>query len=136
MQISNEIIKVFEYMGEKLGIALDWTSESILPYIQDLCDRYIIYCIVINILWFIIGLIITYCGSKFFTYTKIHKEFGCVFSYKEDNEIARGLLYIVSVFILFVGINITFMQVFDLVECATIPEKIIYDFITSEMNNL
>ena len=136
MQISNEIIKVFEYMSGKLGIALDWTSESILPYIQDLCDRYVIYCTVMNIITLIVGAIVTYYSAKFFTYIRTNKNFGCVFRYSDDDTISRIVLYCISIIAFIVGLDIIVIQVFDLVECATIPEKIIYEFITSEINKL
>ena len=38
--MSQEIIKVLEYLGEKLGIAIDWTTENVLPYAEQLFKRY------------------------------------------------------------------------------------------------
>ena len=32
--MSNEIIKVLDALSDKLGIAVDWTSENVLPYLQ------------------------------------------------------------------------------------------------------
>ena len=37
--MSEEIIKVLEYLGEKLGVAVDWTSENIVPYAEELFKR-------------------------------------------------------------------------------------------------
>lgn len=37
--MSDEIIKIFDALGEKLGVAIDWSQENIYPYIQDLCQR-------------------------------------------------------------------------------------------------
>ena len=39
--MSQEIIKVLEYLGEKLGIAIDWTTENVLPYAEQLFKRYV-----------------------------------------------------------------------------------------------
>ncbi len=44
--MSQEIIKVLEYLGEKLGIAIDWTTENVLPYAEQLFKRYASYKIV------------------------------------------------------------------------------------------
>ena len=33
MKVSNQIIEVLEYLCQKFGIVIDWTSESILPYL-------------------------------------------------------------------------------------------------------
>lgn len=41
MQMSEQIIQVLDYLGKKLGLTIDWTSENVLPYVQTLCDKYI-----------------------------------------------------------------------------------------------
>ena len=54
--MSEEIIKVFDYIGDKLGIAIDYTKENITPYLTDLWNRYISYEIwfhIINIVIFL-----------------------------------------------------------------------------------
>lgn len=44
--MSEELIKVFDYFGEKFGIIIDWTSENALPYVHDLLHRIVAYNIV------------------------------------------------------------------------------------------
>ena len=39
--MSEEIIKVLDNLGQKFGIAIDWTSQNVLPYLQDLMNRFI-----------------------------------------------------------------------------------------------
>ena len=41
MTVSSEIIEVLDYLGEKFGIAIDWTSNNVLPYLQALVDKFI-----------------------------------------------------------------------------------------------
>lgn len=43
-----EIIKVLDYISEKLGIAVDWTTENVLPYAKDVIGDYVTYEIVSN----------------------------------------------------------------------------------------
>ena len=57
--ISDEIIKVLDNLAQKFGIAIDWTSEKVMPYLQNLFDRYINYDIFINILEMSILLVLT-----------------------------------------------------------------------------
>ena len=57
--MNEETIKVFDYIGDKLGIAIDYTQENIQPYLEDLWHRFITYEIVINSLQFIGSFIIT-----------------------------------------------------------------------------
>lgn len=55
--MSQEIIAVLEYISEKLGIVIDWTSETIWPQVMDVLGRYRILQIVVNGIWFVIALI-------------------------------------------------------------------------------
>lgn len=43
MTISKEIINVLDYLGKQFGIAIDWTSENVMPYLEELCGRFIEY---------------------------------------------------------------------------------------------
>ena len=43
MQISDEIIKVLEYLCTKIGLTIDWTSSNVLPYVYKVGDRNIYY---------------------------------------------------------------------------------------------
>ena len=51
MTVSGEIIKVLDDLCRRFGIAVDWTSENVLPYLQDLCSRYIQYEVFTSIAW-------------------------------------------------------------------------------------
>ena len=55
--MSQEIINMLEYIGGKLGIALDWSSENIWPQVLDILGRYRILQIVISSIWLVIALI-------------------------------------------------------------------------------
>ena len=58
MQVSDQIIEVLDYIGNKLGFTIDWTSENVLPYVQTLCDKYIRFEIATSVIWLIIGIIL------------------------------------------------------------------------------
>ena len=38
--MSQEIINVLDYLGEQLGIAIDWTAENVWPQVMDILGRY------------------------------------------------------------------------------------------------
>lgn len=38
--MSQEIINVLNYLGEQLGIAIDWTAENVWPQVMDILGRY------------------------------------------------------------------------------------------------
>ena len=76
--MSEEIIKVLDYLGEKFGVAIDWTQENILPYLQDLLSRFAGYRIICSIFWIvaaIVGCFLTvYFGKKMVASFKTAKE--------------------------------------------------------------
>lgn len=39
--MSEEIIKILDALADKFGIAIDWTSSNVLPYLQQLCTKYV-----------------------------------------------------------------------------------------------
>ncbi len=39
--MSDEIIKVLDSLSEKFGMTIDWTSQNVMPYLQDLMNRFI-----------------------------------------------------------------------------------------------
>lgn len=41
MKVSEQIIEVLEYLGEKFGVAIDWSSDNVLPMVKELCAKYI-----------------------------------------------------------------------------------------------
>lgn len=43
MELTNQTIAAIDHLCSKFGIAIDWSAENVLPYLQDLYDRYIRY---------------------------------------------------------------------------------------------
>ena len=39
--MSEEIIKVLDELGKRFGIALDWSNQNIMPYLQELLKSFI-----------------------------------------------------------------------------------------------
>lgn len=58
MTVSNQIIETLEYLFEKFGIAVDWSTETVLPAVQALMERYAKYQIVRSCIWIAICLLI------------------------------------------------------------------------------
>lgn len=144
--MSEEIIKVFDYIGEKLGIAIDYTQENIQPYLEDLWYRFITYEIVVHSIWVLIGLVgIVICSYLIIRYFKAGK--------KLANDIVDPLYYMVEkhsyypheeyvtyrdsgMFLLIAAVSIavilipiTIWQISDLIELLIIPEKIVLQLI-------
>lgn len=54
MKISAQVIEVLEYLGEKFGIAIDWTQENIMPYAEQLLGKYVQWEIATSWMWIIV----------------------------------------------------------------------------------
>lgn len=134
--MSEQIISVLDAICEKLGVAIDWTQENILPYAQTLCEKYIRYEIVTSIVWCLLFLtltIISLIAAKGF-----HKQamaLSC--PYDEDyciSWVAWTAWSLTGIFAI-ITIIVTCVQVFDIVTCVTFPEKILIEFASSIMKN-
>ena len=56
MTFSEQFKDIFNMLCEKIGVAIDWTQENIVPYVMELCKRFVILNIVEEALWFISGI--------------------------------------------------------------------------------
>lgn len=41
MEIANNIISVLEFIFQKLGIAFDWTVDTVTPYLEEALVRFV-----------------------------------------------------------------------------------------------
>lgn len=148
--MSEEIIKVFDYIGDKLGIAIDYTQENIQPYLEDLWHRFITYEIVVHSIWTLISLVgIIICSYLIVRYFKAGR--------KLANDIVDPLYYKTEkhsyspyeeyityrdsgIFLLVAAISVAVIltpimicQISDLIELLIIPEKFILQLIKTTM---
>ena len=60
--MDKELCNVIDKIAEKIGIAIDWSSENVMPYIQDVMQRYRTKSIVENVIIMAVSsIIITIC---------------------------------------------------------------------------
>lgn len=131
MKFSEEIISVFDYLGQKMGVAIDWTSSSVMPYLQELFSKYISWEIATSTIWLIIGVILLIASMICYRYFKpAYKK------YTEDWTVdycwaifAFGLCFLI------LGVTMIGFQIFDIVKCKFIPELQIYEYVTNLMSN-
>ncbi len=141
--MSNEIIKVLDSLGEKLGIAIDWTAENVQPYLKDLMERFIDYKMIINIIGVVISLLIIFLLAVIFKRTVIKS-----YKYCKENEKSIGIwdyyngeiriefeavifMIIVSIFTLLPSLIALFINTTGIIENICLPEKVLIDYITN-----
>lgn len=61
--MSAQIIEVLNDICEKFGIAVDWTSKNIQPYLKELMTKCINYKLATDIVWLVVGIILFIIGG-------------------------------------------------------------------------
>ena len=115
--MSDEVIKILDALTERLGLAIDWSSSNVLPYFQQLCNKYIKYEIATSIIWIVIGIVLLLGGRYLFKKRK----------YINDMFFGANELIITEVIIMvLLGSLMIVTQTFDIATCITFPEKMIF----------
>ena len=126
MTFSNEVIAIINDLCTKFGIAIDWTAENVVPYIQDLGSRFVAYTMTMAIVSLSIKFIFLFIGL-YIIYKSI--KWG-----KEDDESVCPIM--LGIF----GFGMTFFSLISLIcvgstniqtiiACIYIPESIIIEYI-------
>ncbi len=55
--VPDEIIKVLDNLCEKFGLAIDWSDQNILPYVQELIQRIANLQLTYGVIWLIVGIV-------------------------------------------------------------------------------
>lgn len=116
MQVSDQIIAVLNDLCAKFGMAIDWSSENIVPYVSQLCERYIRYEIATSAAWMVV---IAVLPAILLVIAKKSDD--------SDIYVPCRIIGCVMALVAFVTISV---QAFDIIECLTIPEKTIFEYIT------
>lgn len=142
--MGNEVIKVLDHLCDKFGIAIDWTSANVMPYLQDLMSRIvkygiyqnvsdIIYCL---ILLSIIALITRKLYKASYKYASI---------YDETNEYddKSNAMFFTTAFMISLAITVITSiivlcsikaSVDKIIELSTVPEKYVIEMIQEQID--
>lgn len=128
MNVSEQIIEVIDSLCEKFGIAIDWTADNVIPYIETLCTKFINYEIYTSIFW-ICFMVALSCllwiigGAAGRKAKKLEWDDDYVVTY------VAVIGYIAAGIITFATVIVIGCQIYDIVVAKTFPEKTIYDYI-------
>lgn len=122
MTVSEEIIKVLDALCSKFGIVIDWSAENVIPFLTQLCGRFVTYEIATSVLWIGLGVVIGIAGYLFLSK---HPRIGVWRYGTEDEDRTTRYMYITFISAI-VGLFL-FVQLHDIVMCVTFPEKFIID---------
>lgn len=138
MTVSDQIISIIKELANQFGIAIDWTAENVLPYIQKLCEKFIKYEIATSILWIIIPIVLVVIMIPITI--KLHKgamaleKKNSVYDKAYDGDYAITFFaamswILLATFCVWAVIGLI-VQSIDIATALTFPEKIIFDTIS------
>lgn len=125
MTVSDEIIKVLDYLCEKIGIAIDWTNDNVLVYLEELCGKYINYEIATSAFYLVKGII--FLVIAFFIFKFVRN------LWKKDADedlLIIGTIFggIAGIFLVVGGITSISGEIIDIITCLTLPEKMLIEY--------
>lgn len=130
--VSNQIIEVLNEICNKFGLAIDWTSKNVQPYLQELIAKCVAYKFATSIMWLIFGIIVCTIGGVLAKMAvgnwKKYKEEGSF----SDRDIC-AIQCIASGILLILGIVMVVCNITTMIACKTFPEKVVLDMITQYM---
>ena len=136
MAVSEQIIQVIDALCAKFGLAIDWTSENVIPYLTTLCGKLVSYEIWTSVFWIVLMTVLTIASiiatKKFAPIFKNGIEEQdwdeCGWSVASFFAIAGlAALYITTIYV--IGTQIT-----DIIKCTTFPEMYIFEYVQIIIN--
>ena len=128
MNFSEQTISILDYICNKFGVVIDWTSDNVWPMVEMLAGKYIKWEIASSILWiilFFISIIICTIGIKLII--KHIKNS----SYVDEMWVAFCVFISLGIFGLACGIAV---QAFDIARCIVFPELEIFEYLKETLN--
>lgn len=113
--------QTLQELAKQFGLALDWSNNNVIPYLQDLAQRVITYEFRSSIFWIVIGAIFILIGIVI-----------VILEIRSGVDDVIGFTVFVAVFLWFAGIWIVGAQINDIILCGTLPEKILLRYIQTK----
>lgn len=130
--MSEEIIKVLDDLGNRFGIAIDWSSQNVIPYLQELMRRFISMRNVQAIIQIVISLVIISVSVlliiKSIRFLNKQDKNSCEY---DDLEEACTLLEIILVIVIIIALIVLVCNTFGLIQNVYTPEMTVIDYITT-----
>jgi len=131
--MDNKVIEVLDYVGEKLGIAIDWTSENVMPQVMEFIGRYRVYEIVscsISIIFCVVTVIVAIHYLKKIV-MQLHNGNGFWYDADEFAVVAIAICFAA----IFVCGTIALVNIWDVVGWAIVPEMKFFEVLTRLVEN-
>lgn len=134
MTVSEQIIQVIDALCEKFGIAVNWTSENVIPYLEVLCGKLVKYEICTSIAWIVIMALLS--AASIVATKKLAPTFKERLEEESDTLDCNWFIATTFAIIGLSGLNLATIivvgtQIMDIIKCATFPEMYIFEYISA-----
>ena len=119
ISFSDELIKTFDYLLSQFGIAVDWTDENVIPYLQTLAEKLVRFEINTSIMGLVVGVVVLTVGVWIFV--------------KDIKDWDSGVFILGVILIIVAGI-VCCCQVYDIIKCVSFPELYVFEYIKHALN--
>lgn len=130
--MSEEIIKILDELCKRFGITIDWTSENLLPYAEELAKKFVNYELTMNIVYSIIWILVI--TGLVIVSVKTYR------TAKKDEFYANApsfsfmvISFLVTETVGFVFLLFSTDYITNIVTCLTFPEKAIFEYVSTFM---
>ena len=116
IKIADDIIKLLEYLFAKMGIAIDWSADNIMPYLMELGSHIVSYkmwCAIIIICAVLVSFIIVWSLCNMWKKVYPNNEDVCIYTIIIKLAITVVMIITISV------------QSITIVKCKTFPEIVV-----------
>lgn len=124
IKIADDIIKILEYLFAKMGIAIDWSADNVMPYLMELGNHIVSYkmwCAIIIICAVLVSFIIVWLLCNMWKKVYPNNEDVCIYTIIIKLAITVVMIITISV------------QSITIAKCKTFPEIVVYDYISSKL---
>jgi hypothetical protein len=125
---NNELVELLKELANQMGIAVDWTSENIRPYIVDIIGRLAKYEIFTSVIWILFFVIVIFIASMLLRMS--YKEFKNEENYYWDEEVFGGTAVLLGIVILGFSVGII-CQCYDIGKAIYMPEVLLIEQLKS-----
>ena len=131
--MSSEFEKALDAVCDKFGIAVDWSSKNVIPYVQELSTRVVHFKMASAIFFAVVGILMV---VSIILWVKLIKY--CDKRYKEEKwsdwDAAKGLSIGACIICVVIGMYVVLYSVYDIVAYSVLQKKALVDFISTYMN--
>lgn len=122
--LADQIIQIIDAIAHRFGVAIDWTADTVMPYIKELAEHLVRWEICTSYMWIAICLFVL----LFFSILAAMETWGS-FDAAGFWRFCFFASFIITVIVIAV-------QAYDIITCKVFPEKYIFEYVKNYLNTV